>query len=83
MMDRVSWTRVGEVFDRAIELRDEARTTYLDEACAGHPALRREVEELLLAADRPSALLDRPAGDNFSHELLHALDDAFDTVGES
>src|SRR5262245_7298924 len=38
------------------------RAAYLDRACAGRPALRREVEELLAAhaADNP---LDRPPAD--------------------
>ena len=36
-----------------------ARAAYLDRACAGQPALRREIEELL-AAHAADNLLDRP-----------------------
>ncbi|MBL8867859.1 MAG: protein kinase, partial [Planctomycetia bacterium] len=37
------------VFGRAIELPAAERPAYLDAACAGHPALRAEVEDLLRA----------------------------------
>src|SRR4051812_14766090 len=37
------------VFGRALELPAADRAVYLDAACAGHPALRAEVEELLRA----------------------------------
>ncbi|MBX9578949.1 MAG: serine/threonine protein kinase, partial [Gemmataceae bacterium] len=48
------------IFAAARAIPDPAqRAAYLDRACAGDPALRREVEELL-AADAASNLLDRP-----------------------
>jgi hypothetical protein len=50
------------VFAAALAIRDPAgRAAYLDRACAGNPALRREVEELLAADAAPGAFLDRPA----------------------
>jgi serine/threonine protein kinase len=51
------------IFAAALAISDAAgRAAYLDRACAGRPALRREVEELLAAhaADNP---LDRPPAD--------------------
>jgi serine/threonine protein kinase/tetratricopeptide (TPR) repeat protein len=39
----------------------ERRAAFLDEACAGDPALRHRVEALLSAHDRPESLLDRAA----------------------
>jgi hypothetical protein len=46
------------IFAAALAIPDPAgRAAFLDRACAGRPELRREVEELLAAADNP---LDRP-----------------------
>jgi serine/threonine-protein kinase len=47
------WDRVGEVFEAALDLPTAERETFLDEACAGDPALRAEVESLL--AVQPAA----------------------------
>src|SRR5438105_8971159 len=39
------------------------RSAYLDRACAGAPALRAQVEELLKAHEGPGPFMDRPAPD--------------------
>jgi non-specific serine/threonine protein kinase/serine/threonine-protein kinase len=44
--------RVAEVLEKAISLEAARRARYLDEACAGDVALRREVESLLDAHER-------------------------------
>ena len=51
---------VKAIFGKALELTaPAARAAYLDEACAGHPALRGEVEGLLQANRlRPVFLFD-------------------------
>src|SRR5262245_38545708 len=50
------------VFLTALEKSTPAeRTAYLDDACAGNADLRRRIEELLEAHDRPDRLLDLPA----------------------
>src|SRR5262245_58402379 len=60
------------VFCAALEKATPAeRAAYLDEACAGDADLRREVEVLLRAHDRPDPLLDQPAA-----QLLAAEDGA-------
>jgi serine/threonine-protein kinase len=41
------WQRVEAIFHRAVELRPEARSALLDEACGADESLRREVESLL------------------------------------
>jgi predicted Ser/Thr protein kinase len=58
------WERIREILDSALQLPLDLRAAYLDEACAGHPALRSEVESLIAASAR-SALLD--------HDLLPSL----------
>src|SRR6476620_4048388 len=40
----------------------QERTTFLDEACAGDPDLRRRVEKMLAAQARAGSFLEQPAG---------------------
>ena len=49
-----------EVFNTALELPIPERNAYLDEACAGDPALRQRVEELLQAGATAGAFLESP-----------------------
>ena len=49
-MTEERWQRIHEVFQAALEQPAAARAAYLDEAGAGDPVLRREVESLLEAA---------------------------------
>src|SRR5689334_8910221 len=49
------------LFHLAREKPPAERAAFLDQACAGDPALRRRVEVLLRAHDDPASLLDRPA----------------------
>src|SRR5262245_21378744 len=54
--------RTEAAFAAAAALADPAdRAAYLDQACAGAPALRARVEALLHAHDQTGHLLDRPA----------------------
>src|SRR5262245_35451774 len=49
-----------EVFLAALDVPQPARTAFLEEACGGNAALRRQVEALLQVHDEPDSLLDRP-----------------------
>ncbi|MEZ5291340.1 MAG: protein kinase [Vicinamibacterales bacterium] len=53
--------RVRRVFDGAADLPLDARDAYLDDACAGDPALRARVSRLLAAQARLTSFLERPA----------------------
>ena len=59
MIDR---RRMRDVFNRVVDLAPGARTALLDAECGDDDALRREVEELLEAADAAAAFLETPAG---------------------
>ncbi|MGC9944385.1 MAG: serine/threonine-protein kinase [Verrucomicrobiota bacterium] len=48
------------MFNVALELRAEERGAYLNDACAGDPALRQRVEELLRASGESCACLEEP-----------------------
>jgi Tol biopolymer transport system component/predicted Ser/Thr protein kinase len=41
------WQRIEEIFHQAAELAPKARPAFLDQACAGDEALRKEIETLL------------------------------------
>lgn len=47
MPDRERWQRVQDLFDAALALAAYEREHYLDEACAGDPDLRSELDTLL------------------------------------
>jgi serine/threonine protein kinase/Flp pilus assembly protein TadD len=53
---------VKSVFGRAAEIATPSgRAAFLEEACAGHPAVRAEVEELLNALGNAGSFMGRPA----------------------
>ncbi len=53
---------VKAIFDEAAEIDDrEARSAYLDHACAADPELRRKVELLLRAYTEAGSFMERPA----------------------
>ncbi len=58
MADR--WRQVEDLFHRALEREEPDRSAFLDQACAGDEALRREVESLL-AERTESAFMETPA----------------------
>jgi len=61
-MNPERWQQMKAVLDRAVDLEPDARSSYLDEACASDVELRSEVESLLLSHDRAGAsFLQRPA----------------------
>lgn len=56
-MDRSSYQRVMEIFDRVRDLQPDARATLLHDICKCEPKLRAEVEELLRHDQRPLGIL--------------------------
>jgi tetratricopeptide (TPR) repeat protein len=55
------WERLKAVFQEALQRPPDARAAFLDDACAGDDALRREVEELLASHGEAGGFLSRPA----------------------
>ena len=51
---------VKELFGRVLDLKPQLRAPVLDQACAGRPQLRREVESLLVAYENAGGFLDSP-----------------------
>lgn len=56
----VDWQRVKDLFNEAVELPTEERVAFLDTACAGNDALRREVDALLEADEEAVGFLPEP-----------------------
>jgi serine/threonine protein kinase/tetratricopeptide (TPR) repeat protein len=52
------WPRIKDLFNRARVQPPDVRAKFLDEACAGHEALRREIESLLGSYDRSDSFLE-------------------------
>jgi serine/threonine protein kinase len=55
------WQQVKDLFQAAIEREPSERAAFLDEACAGDPDLRKEVESLLACDEKGSSLIEGPA----------------------
>ena len=58
------------------------RTAYLEEACAGDPALRRRVEALLKSHEEAGNFLRKPGPQRLAEELA-APEEANETAGEA
>ena len=54
------WPQINTVFLRALDVAPDERSGFLDRACAGDEALRREVESLLASHDEASQFLEQP-----------------------
>lgn len=55
-MNRESWSRVRGILEPASELEGDERRAFVERACGDDAELRREVEELLAADERPVEL---------------------------
>lgn len=60
-MDRPRWNEIDKLLDTALELEPEKRKAFLDEACAGDPSLRKEIEALLAADEKARTFIEEPA----------------------
>jgi len=58
------YQQAHEIVEEALKLASGERRAYLDRACAGDEALRRDVERLLAADDRTDSFLEKPAMEN-------------------
>jgi serine/threonine protein kinase len=51
------------IFHRASQMPADDRAAFLDEVCAGDPALRQRIERLLLAHAEPAGFMEKPVAD--------------------
>ncbi|HEY3139342.1 MAG TPA: protein kinase [Blastocatellia bacterium] len=69
-MQAERWRQVDALFDAALERDASERTAFLNEACAGDEALRREVESLLAAHERAGDFIETPASDSSAESAI-------------
>src|SRR5690349_1617001 len=55
------WQKIEELYHTARERDESQRVAFLNEACAGDDALRREVESLLACEQEPEQLVEKLA----------------------
>jgi Tol biopolymer transport system component/predicted Ser/Thr protein kinase len=65
------WWQVEDIFHRAVELGREARSAYLEKACAGDLSLRREVEALLQHQKEDGNTFAGPGSDAPPEAIAH------------
>jgi non-specific serine/threonine protein kinase len=71
-MDR--WATVKRIHQAALDHDGDRRAAFLDRACAGDAALRRDVESLLAYDDRAKSFLELPAMDVAANSMPIASD---------
>lgn len=59
-MDRERWARIEAVFNDALDRPAGERAAFLDQACAGDPALRAEVDAMLTEWDADPDFMETP-----------------------
>jgi len=79
-MDPERWQQIDQLFHSALKCEPTARAAFLERACKGDEALRREVESLIVSHEQPDSLIDSPA-DDLAAELLAGSDAAL-TAGQ-
>ena len=77
-MNPDEWARAREVFDAAVLRPRDERDAYLDDACAGDPALRAEVVSLLAAHDRSAEFIERPLFEAAADLLVDGHDESLE-----
>ncbi len=54
------WEQIGQLYHAALELTPGERAAFLDQACAGDDAMRREVESLIVAGEQAGDFIAAP-----------------------
>src|SRR3989449_6342194 len=65
-----NWQQVKELFEAALKRKPVERVAFLDQACAGDEALRREVESLLESYEQAGSFMAAPAVEAAVESLL-------------
>ncbi|MEJ2008692.1 MAG: hypothetical protein P8Z30_11160, partial [Acidobacteriota bacterium] len=60
-MEPERWSKIERLYQEALERDKSLRPAFLEKACAGDDALRREVESLLAHDEQAGSFLETPA----------------------
>src|SRR5690349_557092 len=76
-MDSKRWKQIDAVLQSVLELPPTSRDAYLHDACAGDPALEREVRSLIAVETPADRFLEQPAAamgvEALATETVHTL----------
>jgi predicted ATPase/predicted Ser/Thr protein kinase len=75
--------RISDLFLRACDLDPKERAAFLEEACAGEPELRKEIESLLSHDEAASRFFESGAGGARVAAILSGENDSPDRPGDS
>ena len=70
-MKRERWSQIDRLLDAALDLSPHERAAFLDDACAGDEALRKQLDALLASDDGAHSFLEQPALDVAAQELVN------------
>jgi serine/threonine protein kinase len=68
-MNPERWQRIEELYHAALEREESQRAGFLEQACAGDGALRREVESLLSFHQQARSFIEAPALEEAARSL--------------
>lgn len=71
-MSDLSWVRIDQLFEAAVTLPADRRGSFLDEACASDPLLRREIDSLLRSHEGAESAIGRLVGEAASSVSMTA-----------
>src|SRR5690348_4087487 len=66
------WQQIEELYHLALEREENQRVAFLNEACAGDDALRREIESLLAEEKGAEGFLESPAVEVVAKEMAQS-----------
>lgn len=70
-MKRERWNQIDRLLDAALDLSPRERAAFLDDACAGDEALRKQLDALLASDNGAHSFLEQPALDVAAQELVN------------
>ena len=70
-MKRERWNQIDRLLDAALDLSPRERAAFLDDACAGDEALRKQLDALLAYDNGAHSFLEQPALDIAAQELVN------------
>ncbi len=69
-MKRENWQKVKAIFDLAVEIAPDARSSFLNNACTNDGELRRKVETLLASSDEAESFMETPFAGEIAELIL-------------
>ena len=82
-MNPQRWHQVEQIYNSVLERNPAERIAFLEKACAGDEALRKEVESLLACNDEAEVFIESPAMEEAAQALAEDSEDRNNLVGRT